>query len=73
MGEKMKYKISSLAGGKVIISDEYSVVFGKQAISFNIDRYTRMDLIGYESPKSFNSFTLINLLNLKKQITITKS
>ena len=71
--KKMKYKLSSLAGGKVIISGEHSVVYGKPAIAFNIDKYTKMDLIGYESSISFNSFASINLINLKKQITISKS
>jgi len=71
--KKMEYKISSLAGGKVIISGEHSVVYGKPAIAFNIDKYTKMDLIGYKSSISFNSFALINLLNLNKQLIISKS
>ena len=71
--KKMKYKLSSLAGGKVIISGEHSVVYGKPAIAFNIDKYTRMDLIGYESSISFNLFASINLINLTKQLTISKS
>ena len=71
--KKMKYKLSSLAGGKVIISGEHSVVYGKPAIAFNIDKYTKMDLIGYESSISFNSFASINLINLTKQLTISKS
>ena len=71
--KKMEYKISSLAGGKVIISGEHSVVYGKPAIAFNIDKYTKMDLIGYKSSISFNSFALINLLNLNKQLIVSKS
>ena len=71
--KKMKYKLSSLAGGKVIISGEHSVVYGKPAIAFNIDKYTKMELIGYESSTSFTPFASINLINLKKQITISKS
>ena len=71
--KKIKYKLSSLAGGKVIISGEHSVVYGKPAIAFNIDKYTKMDLIGYESSISFSSFASINLINIKKQITISKS
>ena len=69
----IKYKLTSLAGGKVIISGEHSVVYGKPAIAFSIDKYTKMDLKCFKSSKQFNCFTSVNLLDLKIQITITKS
>ena len=69
----IKYKLTSLAGGKVIISGEHSVVYGKPAIAFSIDKYTKMDLKCFKSSKQFNYFTSVNLLDLKIQIIITKS
>ena len=69
----IKYKLTSLAGGKVIISGEHSVVYGKPAIAFSIDKYTKMDLKCFKSSKQFNCFTSVNLLDLKIQIIITKS
>ena len=71
--EDLKYTLCSSAGGKVIISGEHSVVYGKPAIAFSIDKYTKMDLKGYKSSESFNIFVLINLSDLKIKLTITKS
>ena len=69
----LKYSINSSAGGKVIISGEHSVVYGKPALAFSIDKFTKMDLEGYKSSKSFNIFASVNLLDLKIQLSITKS
>ena len=69
----LKYCIKSSAGGKVIISGEHSVVYGKPALAFSIDKFTKMDLKGYKSSKSFNIFASVNLLDLKIQLSITKS
>ena len=69
----LKYCINSSAGGKVIISGEHSVVYGKPALAFSIDKFTKMDLKGYKSSKSFNIFASVNLLDLKIQLSITKS
>ena len=69
----LKYSINSSAGGKVIISGEHSVVYGKPALAFSIDKFTKMDLKGYKSSKSFNIFASVNLLDLKIQLSITKS
>ena len=68
----LKYSINSSAGGKVIISGEHSVVYGKPALAFSIDKFTKMDLKGYKSSKSFNIFASVNLLDLKIQLSITK-
>jgi len=69
----LKYCINSSAGGKVIISGEHSVVYGKPALAFSIDKFTKMDLKGYKSSKSFNIFASVNLLDLKIQLSIIKS
>ena len=69
----LKYSINSSAGGKVIISGEHSVVYGKPALAFSIDKFTKMDLKGYKSSKSFNIFASVNLLDLKIQLSIIKS
>ena len=69
----LKFCINSSAGGKVIISGEHSVVYGKPALAFSIDKFTKMDLKGYKSSKSFNIFASVNLLDLKIQLSIKKS
>ena len=71
--KEAKYSLSSLAAGKVIISGEHSVVYGKPAIAFSIDKYTKMDLKGFKSTESSNVFASINLLDLKVEIKISKS
>ena len=67
------YRLISTAGGKVIISGEHSVVYGKPAIAFSIDKKTNMELKGYKSTSSSNEFAVLNLEDLKMKITITKS
>ena len=69
----LKYTMCSSAGGKVIISGEHSVVYGKPALAFSIDKFTKMDLKCYKSSQKFNIFASINLLNLKIELMITKS
>ena len=71
--KKITYNFVSSAGGKVIISGEHSVVYGKPAIAFSIDKKTTMELKGYKSTPSSNDFAVVNLDDLKMKTTITKS
>ena len=71
--EKEKYNLSFSTGGKVIISGEHSVVYGKPAIAFCIDKHTKINLLGYNSSLESNNFAKLKLLDIKKEINLTKS
>ena len=71
--EKEKYNLTFSTGGKVIISGEHSVVYGKPAIAFCIDKHTKINLIGYNSSPKSNNFAKIKLLDINKEINLTKS
>jgi len=66
-----KITLYSSSGGKVIISGEHSVVYGKPALAFSIDKQTKMDLLCYKFSSS-SDFAEINLSDLDIKIIITK-
>ena len=71
--DKEKYNLTFSTGGKVIISGEHSVVYGKPAIAFCIDKHTKINILGYNSsPKSIN-FAKLKLLDINKEINLTKT
>ena len=69
---EIKFTICSSSSGKVIISGEHSVVYGKPALAFAIDKHTKMHLTCYRSKSSSKCFALVNLLSLKINLSITK-
>ena len=71
--EKVKYNLTFSTGGKVIISGEHSVVYGKPAIAFCIDKHTKINLLGYATSTKNNIFAKIKLLDINKEINLTKS
>ena len=71
--EKEKYNLTFSTGGKVIISGEHSVVYGKPAIAFCIDKHTKINLLGYNSSLKSKNFAKLKLLDINKEINLTKS
>ena len=71
--DKEKYNLTFSTGGKVIISGEHSVVYGKPAIAFCIDKHTKINLLGYNSSLKSKNFAKLKLLDIKKEINLTKT
>ena len=71
--EKEKYNLTFSTGGKVIISGEHSVVYGKPAIAFCIDKHTKINLVGYNPSPNSNNFAKLKLLDINKEINLTKT
>lgn len=70
--KNLKFKLTSHSLGKVIISGEHSVVYGKPALAFGINKKIEMELNCYISNSSIQDFSKINLIDINKTIIITK-
>ena len=71
--KNLKFKLTSHSLGKVIISGEHSVVYGKPALAFGINKKIKMELNCYISNSSIQDFSKINLIDINKTIIITKN
>ena len=71
--KNLKFKLTSHSLGKVIISGEHSVVYGKPALAFGINKKIEMKLNCYISNSSIQDFSKINLIDINKTIIITKN